>query len=166
MKAPIEIILRITLNCAVFLSRFKARIKGMTLKCLDLQRNNPTRLWCSELEKKGERLSLALESTIKRYQLSDVLTLSGHPSRRFLNWGATEHYTVEQIKTFFMQEIFSEDVLVLSTLNMSISHTDATIDSLSTRFDRVLAKLSNTILNQTLHLELKVTPLQPLFKVR
>ena len=73
---------------------------------------------------------------------------------------------MEEIKTFFMQELFKSGVLVLSTHNISLAHTPKIIRNIVNIYDEVFSKLNHAIEFQMLQEELKVAPLKPLFKVR
>ena len=88
LKAPIEIFLRITLNYAVFLSRFRARIIRLTLKFLDLQRNNLTRLWCGEFLGEVRSKKLAIYSTNSVFEAShgrdDTREIIAFPNRELV----------------------------------------------------------------------------------
>ena len=121
---------------------------------------------CSELSAIGQDLSGRTEQAIAENRLEAVLKISGHPSWRFLNWAATENYSVDEIKTFFMQEIFKRGVLVLSTHNVTLAHTPRVIRKVSSVYDEVLSELHRAIESEALRDELRVEPLKPLFKVR
>jgi len=70
MKAPKEIFSNITLNYAVFLSRFRARMIRVTLKFLDLQRDKLIRLWCGEFLGEVRSKKLATYSTNSVFEAS------------------------------------------------------------------------------------------------
>ena len=121
---------------------------------------------CGELALAGKQLSDKTEHIINQSGLEGVLSISGHPSWRFLNWVATDHFTVEQIKTFFMQEMFKRGVLVLATHNITLAHTTKIIDRVNLIYAEVLYELQNAIASDTLSNKLLATPLKPLFKIR
>jgi glutamate-1-semialdehyde 2,1-aminomutase len=83
-----------------------------------------------------------------------------------LNWTATEDYSVDEIRTYFMQEVFKRGLLVLSTHNVTLAHTPSIIDGISDIYTEVFGRLNRAISDRTLQEELKVSPLKPLFKVR
>ena len=121
---------------------------------------------CGELSSNGLDLSDQTEHAIAENGLEGVLKISGHPSWRFLNWTATENYSVDEIKTFFMQEIFKRGVLVLSTHNITLAHTPKVVKKVSAIYHEVLSELNRVIESEALRNELTVEPLKPLFKVR
>lgn len=123
-------------------------------------------LVCETLIENGLRLNTALNQLISDKGLGDVLELSGHPTWTFLNWTASGRFAENEIKTFFLQESFSEGLLVLNTHNLTLSHSGRIIDQIVAKYDIVLQRISNAIESESLHLDLKVSPLTPLFKVR
>lgn len=114
----------------------------------------------------GQILSDQTELAIAQNDLEGVLKISGHPSWRFLNWSKTEDYSVDQIKTYFMQEVFRRGVLVLSTHNVNLAHTPKLVGKISNAYQEVFSELNRALMNKTLDKELAVSPLKPLFKVR
>jgi glutamate-1-semialdehyde 2,1-aminomutase len=121
---------------------------------------------CEDLAKKGDLLSELTQKAITENNLEHIFSLSGHPSWKFLNWKPTAEYLQEEIKTYFMQEIFQEGILVLNTHNITLSHTPKIISRVSESYNRVFAKIRNVIESNRLKEELKVPALVPLFKVR
>ena len=101
----------------------------------------------------------------ENYKLSKVLKLSGHPTWQFIGWTKTAEHEVDELKTYFMQEAFSSGLLVLGTLNITLSHLKQEKNILD-KFDSVLSKLSSTLQSGQLRDLLQVEPLHPLFKVR
>lgn len=121
---------------------------------------------CGKLRLSGQNLSDETQSAISSNGLEEVLGLTGHASWRFLNWRATNKYSVDEIKTFFMQEVFRRGVLVLSTHNMTLAHTPKIITEIVDVYSEVFRELHRVLESQTLREELTVEPLSPLFKVR
>ena len=121
---------------------------------------------CGKLCSTGQDLSDQTERAISENGLEDVLKISGHPTWRFLNWTATEDYSVDEVRTYFMQEVFKRGLLVLSTHNVTLAHKPRVINKISGIYNEVFNKLNQALSNETLREELKATPLKPLFKVR
>ena len=121
---------------------------------------------CGALSFNGQDLSDKTERSIAENGLEGILKISGHPSWRFLNWTATEKYTVDEIKTFFMQEVFKRGLLVLSTHNITLAHTPKINNKVHNIYNEVFTQLNRALTNDLLRNELKVEPLKPLFKVR
>ncbi len=121
---------------------------------------------CQELQSKGQSLANQTERLITQHQIEDVIKISGHPSWKFLNWSPTEDFSVDEIKTYFMQEIFKKGLLVLSTHNISLAHTPSVIREISSIYEEVFGNLSRVLRDKTLREELRAVPLRPLFRVR
>ncbi len=121
---------------------------------------------CGDLLDKGTLLSQLTTSAIQENKLSNVVTLSGHPTWRFINWRATDSFTAQEIRTYFMQEVFQEGILVLNTHNISQAHSEKIINKISEAYHRVFNKLENAINSDSLRDKLRATPLVPLFSVR
>ncbi len=109
-----------------------------------------------------ERVSLAISQT----RTSDLLNLSGDPTWMFLNWKGTEDYPPELLKTYFMQEMFQQGVLILGTHNVNLAHSRKHLNQLEESYLTTLESISKGVIQDNLKSKLKVTPLKPLFKVR
>ena len=118
------------------------------------------------LTEKGENLRNEVESIIKEKNLEKILSLSGHPTWVFLNWAPTDTYSVDELKTFFMQEMFQKGVLILNAHNISLAFGRKELQIVLKAYSETLQKLSEVIASQTLREKLNVEPLVPLFKVR
>ncbi len=114
----------------------------------------------------GESLSELTEDILNEYQLNDILTLSGHPTWRFLNWHSHENASASEIKTYFMQECFKEGILVLGTHNVTIKHSRRVLKKIGDSYSKIFFKIKNGLRNQKLRSLLEAEPLIPLFKVR
>lgn len=121
---------------------------------------------CESLYSSGVNLNTKLNQLISDTGLSAVLKLTGHPTWTFLNWFESGRYAENEIKTYFLQEAFSDGLLVLNTHNLTLAHSGKVIDRILDKYDNVLRRIANAIEAETLHLDLKVAPLTPLFKVR
>lgn len=114
----------------------------------------------------GGNLQECLDKIISENNLDNVLQLSGHPSWTFLNWKPTSLYSTEVLKTFFMQEMFEKGVLVLNSHNVSIAMDKRITKMLLHKYELVLKTIKKNIEEETLLQNLRVQPLEPLFKVR
>lgn len=119
-----------------------------------------------ELGTIGERLEVLTNRAIQNTGISELLSLSGHPTWTFLNWRSTPDYSVEEIKTYFMQLIFERGLLVLGTHNVTLAHKEKIVKKISEIYYEVFEIMKDQIEKGTLKNELKVEPLKPLFKVR
>ena len=121
---------------------------------------------CGKLTLIGEDLNTRTQLAASQSQLNEVLKISGHSTWRFLNWSPIEDYSANEIKTYVMQQVFANGLLVLLTHNVTLAHTPKVLDRVSRIYNRAFTNLHHAIEFQTLRDELKVNPLVPLFKVR
>jgi glutamate-1-semialdehyde 2,1-aminomutase len=121
---------------------------------------------CGDLENKGVRLADLTLKAISENQLEDVVSLSGHPSWKFINWQPTMNYSVGEIKTYFLQEIFQEGILVLNSHNVTTAHNKKILLRVSEAYNKVFRNVREAIDKNILRERLKVPALVPLFKVR
>jgi glutamate-1-semialdehyde 2,1-aminomutase len=109
-----------------------------------------------------ERVNLAISQT----NTTQLLSLSGHPTWVFLNWKETGSYSPEFLKTYFLQEMFQNGVLVLGTHNVNLAHSRKNLKKIEDSYLTTLESISNGILQDNLKSKIRVSPLKPLFKVR
>jgi len=119
-----------------------------------------------ELEFIGGNLEVLTNRAIQEAGIGELLSLSGHPTWIFLNWRSTPEFSVEEIKTYFMQLIFERGLLVLGTHNVTLAHKQKIVNKISEIYSDVFGIMKDKIKKGTLRSELKVEPLKPLFKVR
>ena len=121
---------------------------------------------CEKLASSGQNLADKTVMAINQNNLENVVTLSGHPTWKFLSFQATDRYTVEELKTFFMQQAFQNGLLVLSTHNVTTAFDSIIIERAASAYGKIFASLESAINNDSLRQELEVEPLKPLFRVR
>lgn len=114
----------------------------------------------------GELLSELTNHEIVRHNLEEVLSLSGHPTWKFLNWRDHEFASALEIKTYFMQECFKEGILVLGTHNVTTMHSKKVINKIVKSYSRIFSKIRTGLLNNDLRRLLEAQPVAPIFKVR
>jgi glutamate-1-semialdehyde 2,1-aminomutase len=148
-----------------FSGTFGGELLSLTAAKVVLQRHL-TEDVCGELSSAGQSLSHQTELAIKESGLGEEIKMSGHPSWKFINWNSTKKYSIEEIKSYFMQEIFKRGILVLSTHNITLAHTPRIITEVVDAYSEVFGKLRYVLESETLRQELKAEPLRPLFKVR
>ena len=120
----------------------------------------------AKLSRLGSQISDGLNELIKLTGLQEVLKLSGHPSWTFLNWSPSAEYSVDQIKTLFLQEMFDQNILILNSHNVNYSMTDKDVKQLLKAYKKTLQTISESLAKNDLQKRLKVQPLPPLFKLR
>jgi glutamate-1-semialdehyde 2,1-aminomutase len=118
------------------------------------------------MRKRGEKLMKGVEDLICRHGMGELLTLSGHPSWSFLNFRDQGGYSLYEIKTLFLQEVFARGILTLGTHNMSYAHSESDIDRLLAVYDEVFPLLKGAVAERRLAQILRCNPLEPLFKLR
>jgi len=119
-----------------------------------------------ELTGNGMHLAEGTLALIDEVGLSDVLSLSGHPTWIFLNWKPVGGFSVDEIKTLFMQLVFERGLLVLGTHNVTLAHDSKITRKILRIYREVFSEIQASIVEGTLRNKLKVEPLTPLFKVR
>lgn len=130
---------------------------------IDKLRNEPV---LETISRRGSELIETVNSLIKKHNADSMFSLSGHPSWSFLNMKAAGNYSIWQIRTLFLQEMFANGILTLGTHNLGYSHGDAELQRLYAAYDKVLPLIVAAVNNQTLEAQLRCAPLEPLFKVR
>ncbi len=121
---------------------------------------------CEKLTESGEKLAMQMEESKSQLGLGKTLTLSGHPTWKFLNWQPTEEYSADELRTYFMQQCFQRGLLVLSTHNVTTAFNSRVLKKIDKIYSEVFQDLNRVIKRKSLREELKVTPLRPLFRVR
>lgn len=120
----------------------------------------------NNLIEKGQSLKARLAELIERERLTDLFSVSGHPTWSFLLIRDGRGVTAVEIKTLLMQEQHQRGILCLGTHNLSHAHSDADIDALLTMYGEVLPMIGHALDTGTLAQRLRCEPLVPLFKVR
>jgi len=120
----------------------------------------------ANLINKGEFIIEKITYLINKYHLQDVLSISGHPTWSFLSFKEIEKYNSFMIKTFYMQEMFKQGILVYGTHNITYAHSDEDIEKLIQATEETFRLLKEYILKDNLKDKLECHPLEPLFKVR
>ncbi len=119
-----------------------------------------------ELGSIGSGLEIVTNRAIQDAGISELLSLSGHSTWTFLNWQPTPEYSVEELKTYFMQLVFERGLLVLGTHNVTLAHKQRVVNHVAEIYYEVFKIMNKTIEDGSLSSQLKVEPLKPLFKVR
>jgi glutamate-1-semialdehyde 2,1-aminomutase len=120
----------------------------------------------AQLAEIGGLLSSKVENIINTHNLNNHLNLRGHNSWKFLSWEPTEQISIDEFKTYFMQEMFANGILVLGTHNVTLAHNEKVINRIVSIYDEILSNISNHLIQGDLKGQLLVPPLKPLFKVR
>ena len=123
-------------------------------------------LFRSTLADKGKYLSNEIEKLILERGLESRIGFSGHDSWRFINWRENSDYSNAEIRTYFLQEMFEQGLLVLNSHNVSCAITKRQLDKVIEIYDDFFDKFEHDLESKNLKQHLKVRPLVPLFKIR
>ena len=121
---------------------------------------------CGALSTIGDSLHKRVQIILDQNGLSEVISFSGHDSWKFLNWKPTEQYSVDLLRTYFMQEMFKSGVLILGTHNVSLSHSGGPTKTIEYAYQKGVTEMSKRITSGNLNEFLNVQPLTPLFRLR
>ena len=119
-----------------------------------------------KLREIGNNLQNLVNLAISETNTSGLISLSGHPTWTFLNWTGSDAYSADFLKTYFMQEMFQNGILILSTHNVNLAHTEKNLKKIAKSYFEVLNSITEGIQQDSLKSKLRVTPLTSLFKVR
>lgn len=118
------------------------------------------------MKNQGLKIMKGIDKLLAENELQDVISITGHPSWSFLNFNDIAPYTLWEIKTLFLQEMFARGVLILGTHNMNYCHSDEDIDILLNAYSKVFVIIREVIDKKSLDKLLHCKPLAPLFKLR
>ena len=126
-------------------------------------RNEPV---LKSISERGKQVLTGVDELLLKYKLQGIFEISGHPAWSFLSVFDTESFSSWEIKTLLYQEMFSRNILVLGTHNLSYMHQQPEIDSLIDSYDQAFAIIAAAIADKSLKNRLECEPLKPLFAVR
>jgi glutamate-1-semialdehyde 2,1-aminomutase len=118
------------------------------------------------LAERGAYLMSRLAPMVQSSGAGRFMQLSGHPAWSFLVFRDTEHSTLWELKTLFLQETLARGVITLGTHNLSFAHTQADVDRLLQVYAEVLPLMARLDGDAAVPRALCCEPLQPLFRVR
>jgi glutamate-1-semialdehyde 2,1-aminomutase len=118
------------------------------------------------MRRTGTRVIEGAQQMIAKHGLGEVLSVSGDPTWSFLNFKDAAPYSLWELKTLFMQEVFARGVLAYGTHNISYAHSEADVATLMATYDETFAIMAEVIASKSLYDVLRCKPLEPLFKVR
>lgn len=120
----------------------------------------------ASISERGRELMAGAKDLIRKHAVAEFLSVSGHPAWSFLNIKETSRYSVYEVKTMFLQEMFARGILTLGAHNLSYAHGPAEVGRLLAVYDEVFPILRSAVERGTLREQLRCEPLVPLFKVR
>jgi glutamate-1-semialdehyde 2,1-aminomutase len=121
---------------------------------------------CPILIQNGEFINSQFERVISDTGMTEFVSVSGHPTWKFVNWKDSTLYSREILKTFFLQEAFKRGLLVLSTHNITTAHTRNIAAKILDIYSDIFTEMKVLIDKKQIERMLEVEPIVPLFKVR
>ena len=118
------------------------------------------------LHSRGQVLVEGVRELLRRHEIEEFLSISGHPSWSLMSFRDAAPYTQWQIKTLWMQEVLRRGFLSVGSHNMSFAHTDEDVAKLLECYDEVFEILAASVRGRTLEERLNCETLVPLFRVR
>ena len=120
---------------------------------------------CPALLKIGKEVQQMVTSLLSQNGLSEILTLSGHPTWLFWNWNLSEEI-VDTAKSMFLQNNLAQGVMMLNTINLSLAFNAKARKCFFEGLDKTLNFVSDSHVKNNYSLYLKGQVIKPLFKVR
>lgn len=118
------------------------------------------------MEERGRSLAEKLETLIEDLALSEVFSVSGHPSWSFLKIANVSSENLNSVKTLILQELHQRGILALGQHYLTFAHTDDQVDALMRAYGETLPIVKDGLERNDFGDLLRVDPLVPLFKVR
>lgn len=118
------------------------------------------------LRDQGKKIIDGVREKIGTHEINHILSVSGNPTWSFIIIKDVAPYSMWEIKTLFLQEMYARGILTVGSHNMSYAHSNSDIDRILTVYDEVFPILKDAVDNSKLEKYLKCKPLEPLFKVR
>ena len=105
----------------------------------------------------GTDIMVGVNGLLVKHQLHNVIKIKGTGP-----WSLLQ--TTPEVKTYFMQEMLKEGILISMSHNISYAHTKKHVEELLTAYDKVLGRISNN-LNQLSEV-IEGPVIEDIFKVR
>lgn len=118
------------------------------------------------IRSQGKKVLKGVQGLIQQHEVGHIISVSGHPSWTFLNMKDEAPYSMWEIKTLFLQEMFARGILTFGTHNLSYSHSDEDLNKLLAAYNAVFPIIKDAVDNRKMRDHLSCKPLEPLFKVR
>lgn len=118
------------------------------------------------LKVRGQQIIDGVSAILANTGLAKLIGISGHPSWSFLQFRDCDPYSVWQVKTLFIQEVFRRGIYTLGSHNLSYAHGETDVACLLKCYEEVFALIANCFAERDIERRLECEPLVPLFKVR
>ncbi len=120
----------------------------------------------SRLAQIGSLLANSIEQLIVKHNLRAVVNLSGHDSWKLLSWNEAEGATADEIRTLFLQEMYSRGILIIGSHNVNLAMTPRICHEIVSTYDQVFELISRSLSAGNLKDLLRVRPNPTLFRIR
>lgn len=117
------------------------------------------------LKQKGRYLRSRIEIIFTEMNFK-LAHFSGHDSWKFLLWNIPNPKEVQKVKTLFLQEMVRRGVLILSSHNVMVSHTEEALDHVCDAYRETIEIIQSAHSSQDYERFLEVDPIKPLFTIR
>lgn len=114
----------------------------------------------------GQAIGEAIEQGIIKYALEETIKLVGYGPWKIFQFLDHPHGMSAEIKTFFIQEMIRNGILINSSININFSHNELHKHKILNAIDHMLCSLSDCLKNKNIYQYLKSPPIKPLFKLR
>jgi glutamate-1-semialdehyde 2,1-aminomutase len=118
-----------------------------------------------ELYRVGQVIQQGLQNEISNNRY-EFVNISGNSTWTFLNWTLKSDALQNQVKTYFLQEMFKRRILVLNTNNITTTLSQKAVSKVLTAYAEVFEAISRALEEDRLEALLECQPIVPLFKVR
>jgi glutamate-1-semialdehyde 2,1-aminomutase len=127
-----------------FSGTFGGELLSLTAANVVLERISKTNV-VEQLSQIGNQIDSAVNELIKLNLLTEKISLSGHPSWKFLLWNSNLGSQVDKLKALFMQEMSRNGVLMIATHNVSSAINNSDIDIITNAYSKTLPVLKTAI---------------------
>jgi glutamate-1-semialdehyde 2,1-aminomutase len=93
----------------------------------------------------GKEINSSVNNIIEQTEMSQYLSLSGHPTWNFLNWNIQDDELAVLAKGLFMQEMCANGVLMISTHNLNASHDSSAAEEILNAYRVTLTKVKEAL---------------------
>jgi glutamate-1-semialdehyde 2,1-aminomutase len=107
-----------------------------------------------------------LYELIDKYKAHDWLSVCGHPSWSFFVIKDKGPYSAIELKSLYLQNMLSNDILINASHNLSYAHKKQDIEKLLAIYEQTIVLLLETISKENFSEVFYGALLEPVFKVR
>ncbi len=120
----------------------------------------------TDLDRKGQILTEAVEAEIAANDLTGTIGLAGHPCWKILTVQDHEKARKEAIKTLLIKEMMVRGILVNASHNLCFAHDRADLERVTAAYRDVLPIVADELSTGRLEERLSCPVIEPVFKVR